>query len=51
MPYDERLDQRIRTIVNRWQHIAHKKMFGGICYLQQGNMMAIYFLTIPQIFH
>jgi TfoX/Sxy family transcriptional regulator of competence genes len=38
MPYDEELDRRIKKIVSRWKGTAHKKMFGGVCHLLDGNM-------------
>ncbi len=40
MPYDQLLDARIHKIVSRWPNTGSKKMFGGICYLLNGNMLA-----------
>ena len=40
MPYDEVVDKRIREIVDQWPHTSAKKMFGGVCYLLNGNMVA-----------
>ena len=39
MPYDENLDARIRTVVDRWPGTAAKRMFGGMCHLVNGNML------------
>lgn len=39
MAFDENLDKRIRQILNRWEISEAKKMFGGMCYLNQGNMV------------
>jgi hypothetical protein len=39
MPYDADLDLRASAIVTRWQNISRKKMFGGVCYLMNGNML------------
>ncbi|MGD2140139.1 MAG: TfoX/Sxy family protein [Burkholderiales bacterium] len=38
MPYDEKLDEYITSIVSDWG-TTHKKMFGGTCHLLNGNMM------------
>lgn len=38
MPYNEKIDLRIRKIVSRWRHTENKKMFGGVCHLISGNM-------------
>ncbi|KPJ87212.1 MAG: hypothetical protein AMS17_09180 [Spirochaetes bacterium DG_61] len=38
MGYDEEIDARIRTIINKWENTASKKMFGGVCHLLNGNM-------------
>ena len=38
MPYDERLAERVTSILKRKRGITHKKMFGGLCYLVNGNM-------------
>ena len=38
MPYNEELDARIKKLVSRWEHTADKKMFGGVCHLQNGKM-------------
>ena len=38
MPYDQRLDARIRQTTASWGHTTQKKMFGGVCHLSVGNM-------------
>ena len=38
MPYDAALEDRIEDIIHRWDGMEKKKMFGGICYLVNGNM-------------
>ena len=38
MAYNQEIDERIRKIVSRWKNIETKKMFGGVCYLQDGKM-------------
>ena len=38
MAYDENLENRILSVVDRWHGVAAKKMFGGICHLIHGNM-------------
>ncbi|GAB4259525.1 TfoX/Sxy family protein [Deferrisoma sp.] len=40
MGYNEDLDLRIRDIVGRWPGRAAKKMFGGVCHLWRGHMVA-----------
>jgi len=40
MPFDEKLAARIRKIVARRKGIDEKKMFGGICLMFNGNMLA-----------
>lgn len=39
MAYDPELDARVEEIATAWG-ASRKKMFGGTCYLLQGNMMA-----------
>lgn len=39
MPYDEEIDARVRKIVSEWGNTNHKKMFGGVCHLLNGNMV------------
>ncbi|ABQ27503.1 TfoX/Sxy family protein [Geotalea uraniireducens] len=38
MPYSELIEQRIDTMVREWENVEKKRMFGGICYLLNGNM-------------
>ncbi|MBI5248709.1 MAG: TfoX/Sxy family protein [Desulfomonile tiedjei] len=40
MSYSESLDNRISEIVTTWENITRRKMFGGICYLLNGNMFS-----------
>ena len=38
MAYDEGLAQRISEVLGEMVDIVEKKMFGGVCYLLDGNM-------------
>ena len=38
MPHNEELESRIKKVVSRWKNTDDKKMFGGVCHLQNGNM-------------
>ncbi len=38
MAYDEELDRRVSSVVGDDLTITTKKMFGGVCYLCNGNM-------------
>lgn len=38
MVYNEELDLKISVVVSGWE-TARRKMFGGTCYLINGNMM------------
>ena len=38
MGYDQTLENRIGSVVNGWENVSRKKMFGGVCYLMAGNM-------------
>ena len=38
MPYNEKLEKRIKKIVSKWKGTDDKKMFGGVCHLLNGNM-------------
>jgi len=40
MAYDERLNARIGDIIAGWEDLASRKMFGGVCHLLHGNMVA-----------
>ncbi len=39
MAYDENLAQRVREILAGSKGVTEKKMFGGLCFLLNGNMM------------
>ncbi|MDX2038287.1 MAG: TfoX/Sxy family protein [Isosphaeraceae bacterium] len=39
MPYDEHLAERLRPIMTGRAGVVEKRMFGGIGYLLQGNML------------
>ena len=38
MAFDEGVTQRLRQIFSGWKGITEKKMFGGIAFLDRGNM-------------
>jgi len=38
MAYNEQIEQRIQQAIKGWQNTTHKKMFGGVCHLLNGNM-------------
>ncbi|KAF0220747.1 MAG: hypothetical protein FD174_1071 [Geobacteraceae bacterium] len=38
MPYNKEIEDRIDALIRTWPNIDKKKMFGGICYLINGNM-------------
>ena len=38
MAYNEALEKQIEDIALQWDGLEKKKMFGGICYLINGNM-------------
>jgi TfoX/Sxy family transcriptional regulator of competence genes len=38
MAYAEAVERRIKKIVSRWKKTEDKKMFGGVCFLLNGNM-------------
>lgn len=40
MAYNEEIDSRVTAIVSGWKNTSRKKMFGGICHLLNGNMVA-----------
>ena len=40
MPFDEGLAQRIRETLEHRGGISEKKMFGGLCFMLNGNMVA-----------
>jgi TfoX/Sxy family transcriptional regulator of competence genes len=39
MAYDEALAERIRDALHQEPDVIEKKMFGGLCFLRQGNMV------------
>jgi TfoX/Sxy family transcriptional regulator of competence genes len=39
MPYDEKLAKRIEAILEDMEGIATRMMFGGQCFLHNGNMV------------
>lgn len=38
MAYDEQLADRVRKLLKRRKGFSERKMFGGICFMLQGNM-------------
>jgi hypothetical protein len=38
MAYSKTLDGRTGEIISRWDNIIPKEMFGGVCYLLNGNI-------------
>ena len=38
MPYDEGVAQRVREAFAEREGVIEKKMFGGICFMEQGHM-------------
>lgn len=40
MPYDKKLAARISAAVAAWEGISSRTMFGGVCHLLRGNMIA-----------
>jgi TfoX/Sxy family transcriptional regulator of competence genes len=39
MPYSNTLDKRIIECISHWDNVIPKEMFGGVCYLLNGNMV------------
>ena len=39
MPYDQKLAQRLRDLLTDHDGIDERKMFGGLCFLVNGNML------------
>jgi hypothetical protein len=39
MAFDESLAQRIRDALIRKKGVVEKRMFGGVCFLLNGNML------------
>ncbi len=40
MAYDEKLAARVGEVISGWAGVSSKKMFGGVCHLLHGNMVA-----------
>jgi TfoX/Sxy family transcriptional regulator of competence genes len=40
MAYDEKLAARIREVISGWAGVSSRRMFGGVCHLLHGNMVA-----------
>jgi len=40
MPYDETLAERVRALVANRDGYSERKMFGGLCFMLNGNMFA-----------
>jgi TfoX/Sxy family transcriptional regulator of competence genes len=38
MPFDEGLAERVRELVGQSAGLSERKMFGGLCFMLQGNM-------------
>ena len=38
MANDTALSQRIRPILSEWKGVSERKMFGGVCFMINGNM-------------
>lgn len=38
MPFDDKLANRVRKILGEIDGLSEKKMFGGLCFLLNGNM-------------
>jgi len=38
--YDEKLDARVSAVLADGDRVSFRKMFGGVCYLLDGNMVA-----------
>ena len=38
MANDTALSQRIRPILSEWKGVSERKMFGGVCFMVNGNM-------------
>jgi TfoX/Sxy family transcriptional regulator of competence genes len=38
MAFNPEIETRVQKIVSRWKNTSHKKMFGGVCHLVNGNM-------------
>ena len=53
MVYNEKMDLKLNDFISKWGKFSKKKMFGGTCYLLNGNMVAgiykdYYFLRLGE---
>jgi TfoX/Sxy family transcriptional regulator of competence genes len=39
MTYSKALDKRIAELISHWDNVIPREMFGGVCYLLNGNMV------------
>ena len=39
MPYSISLAQRVRFQLAQWRNIDERKMFGGVCFMMNGNLL------------
>ena len=38
MAFDEGLAERVRTMLDEFEGVSERKMFGGLCFMCEGNM-------------
>ena len=38
-PYSKALDKRLIEFISQWDNVIPREMFGGVCYLLNGNMV------------
>ncbi len=38
MPFNEKIEARVKKTISTWKNTDQKNMFGGICHLLNGNM-------------
>jgi TfoX/Sxy family transcriptional regulator of competence genes len=38
MPYNKKIEETIDSIIVTWPNVEKKRMFGGVCYLINGNI-------------
>lgn len=38
MQHDKNIEEQVDRLISQWRGMGKKKMFGGICYLLNGNM-------------
>ena len=39
MPYDDQLARRVREVMTGHDGVVERRMFGGLCFMVQGNMV------------